>query len=82
MANAVSTNSKGIFSISINPPEPNTQVLLTISAPGYEPMTIDPRKGNGDFKENLGVIYLTSKIKGLEEEKLKFQELLKNKLIL
>ena len=80
MANAVSTNSKGIFSISINPPEPNTQVLLTISAPGYEPITIDPRKGNGDFKENLGVIYLTSKIKGLEEEKIKVSRITKEQI--
>jgi hypothetical protein len=80
MANAVSTNNKGIFSISINPPEPNTQVLLTISAPGYEPVTIDPRKGNGDFKENLGVIYLTSKIKGLEEEKIKVSRITKEQI--
>jgi hypothetical protein len=80
MANLALTNNKGAFSISINPPEPNTQVLLTISAPGYEPITINPRKGNGDFKENLGVIYLTSKVKGLEEEKIKISRITKEQI--
>jgi hypothetical protein len=77
---STSTNNKGVFSIPITPPEENTQKLLKISVPGYESITVNPFKGNGELKENLGIIYLTPKTKSLEKEKIKVSRVTKEQI--
>ena len=64
------TNNKGEFSIPLTlTSTEDTQSVLKISAPGYESVTIIPFKGNGDVKSDLGIIFLTPKIKNLEKNK-------------
>ena len=51
------TNKKGEFDIDVNEGE---NFLLEISKNNYETITINPFKGDGSLKDNLGVIFLDS----------------------
>ena len=51
------TNKKGEFDINI---EEGTNLLLEISINNYETITINPFKGDGSVKTDLGVIFLDS----------------------
>ncbi len=51
------TNKKGEFNINI---EEGTNFLLEISINNYETITINPFKGDGSVKTDLGVIFLDS----------------------
>jgi len=81
MANSVTSDRKGEFSIPLSlTPTDDSQVILKINVPGYEPVTVIPFKGNGDPKLDLGVIFLTPKIKGLEKDKAKISRLSKEQI--
>lgn len=59
------TNKKGEFNINI---EEGTNFLLEISINNYETITINPFKGDGTIKTDLGVIFLDSIEKSNKKE--------------
>jgi hypothetical protein len=59
------TNKKGEFDINI---EEGTNFLLEISINNYETITVNPFKGDGSLKDNLGVIFLDSTEKSNRKE--------------
>jgi hypothetical protein len=70
------TNNKGEFSIPLLlTPDQNNLVNLQISISGYETITVNPFKENGELKSSLGIIYLTPKKNKLQEEKSKISRL-------
>ncbi len=59
------TNKKGEFDINVRE---ETGFLLEISSNGYETITINPFKGDGSLKDDLGVIFLDSTEKSNRKE--------------
>lgn len=59
------TNKKGEFDINVRE---EVGFLLEISSNGYETITINPFKGDGSLKDDLGVIFLDSTEKSNRKE--------------